>query len=321
MGKMAHILKKTYNDQVLGTLENFSGFYKLDQGKYKHPILVSGVDGVGTKLHLATIFKKYDVIGKDCFAMCINDILCHGASPLFFLDYLSCGKLDISVIEEIIKGIAISCKNNNTCFIGGETAEMSGIYLKYDYDVAGFCVGIVEKDHIIDGHKLIQENDILIGIPSSGIHSNGFTLIRKIFSFKDFMKIVNKKPFYETLLIPTRVYYHSISHILHKKIIIHGISHITGGGISDNLTRILPEKLSALVETKEIPIPYIFHVIQNKGKISDKTMWNTFNMGVGMIVTVPINNVDVLLKELRIIGEKPFVLGKIVKGDKKVFLK
>ncbi|WP_185849493.1 phosphoribosylformylglycinamidine cyclo-ligase [Blattabacterium cuenoti] len=318
--KINNILEKTYNNRVMSTLDHFSGFYKIYEFGYKEPILVSGVDGVGTKLRLAIDYKKYDVIGEDCFAMCANDVLCHGATPLFFLDYLACGKLDFSIVEKIIQGIAISCKKTNTCLIGGETAEMPGVYQENDYDIAGFCVGIVEKNHLIDGKKLIQEGDILIGLPSSGVHSNGFSVIRNIFSTEDFMKFFQKKPFYETLLIPTRIYHFPI-HTLSKEFVIHGLAHITGGGISDNLYRILPENLSAVVEKEKIPIQPVFNFIRKKGNLSEYEMWNTFNMGVGMIIVVSFKEKCSILNRLHFLGERPFILGKIVKGNKKVLLK
>ncbi len=304
----------------MSTLDHFSSFYRIYECGYKEPVLVSGVDGVGTKLRLAIDCKKYNVIGEDCFAMCANDVLCHGARPLFFLDYLSCGKLDFSIVEKILQGIAVSCKKTNTCLIGGETAEMPGIYKEYDYDIAGFCVGIVEKNHIVDGKKLIQEKDILIGLPSSGVHSNGFSIIRNIFSTEDFMNFFQEKPFYETLLIPTRIY-HSPIHILLKEFFIHGLAHITGGGISDNLYRILPENLSAVVEKKKIPIQPVFNYIQKKGNLSEHKMWNTFNMGVGMIIVCSFQEKNSILNRLHLLGEKPFIMGHIVKENKEVFLK
>ncbi|AWU46214.1 phosphoribosylformylglycinamidine cyclo-ligase [Blattabacterium punctulatus] len=319
--KISPILEKTYNNKVISSLDNFAALYQMPLSEYKEPVLVSGVDGVGTKLILAINYQKYDVIGEDCFAMCANDILCHGAKPLFFLDYLACGKLDSNIAEKIIQGIATSCKKTNTCLIGGEIAEIPSIYKKKDYDIAGFCVGIVEKKKVIDGKKTIKEGDILIGIPSSGVHSNGFSLIRNIFYTEDLlMKKFQKKPFYETLLIPTRIYYSTI-HILLKEFLIHGLVHVTGGGIYDNLFRVLPENLLAIVEKKKIPILPIFNHIQEKGFLSDQKMWNTFNMGVGMIIIVSIKDQGPIFDRLRFLGENPFVFGNIVKGDKKVFLK
>ncbi|AWU44580.1 phosphoribosylformylglycinamidine cyclo-ligase [Blattabacterium punctulatus] len=319
--KISPILEKTYNNKVIGSLDNFAALYKIPSSEYKEPVLVSGVDGVGTKLLLAINYKKYDVIGEDCFAMCANDILCHGAKPLFFLDYLACGKLDSNIAEKIIQGIATSCKKTNTCLIGGEIAEIPSIYKKKDYDIAGFCVGIVEKKKVIDGKKTIKEGDILIGIPSSGVHSNGFSLIRNIFYTEDLlMKKFQKKPFYETLLIPTRIYYSTIQ-ILLKEFLIHGLVHVTGGGIYDNLFRVLPENLLAIVDKNKIPILPIFNHIQEKGFLSDQKMWNTFNMGVGMIIIVSIKDQGKIFDRLRFLGENPFVFGNIVKGDKKVFLK
>ncbi|WP_185870633.1 phosphoribosylformylglycinamidine cyclo-ligase [Blattabacterium cuenoti] len=322
--KINNILKETYTHKVISSLDHFSAFYKMSEcvgynKKYKEPILVSGVDGVGTKLRLAINYKKYDIIGKDCFAMCANDVLCHGAKPLFFLDYLACGKLDSNIAEKILQGIASYCKKTTTCLIGGETAEMPGIYQFNDYDIAGFCVGIVDKENIIDGKKRIQEDDVLIGLPSSGVHSNGFSLIRNIFCEEDFAKDFQKKPFYETLLIPTRIYHFPI-HILLEKFLIHGLAHITGGGINENLLRILPENFSAVVERNKIPIQPVFNFIQKIGNLSDKIMWNTFNMGVGMIIIVSVQDQSSVLHKLCVLGEDPFVFGHIVKGNKKVLL-
>ncbi|WP_185866715.1 phosphoribosylformylglycinamidine cyclo-ligase [Blattabacterium cuenoti] len=319
--KIGLILEKTYTKKVLSNLDYFSALYQLSLCTYKEPVLVSGTDGIGTKLRLAIDYKKYDLIGIDCFAMCVNDVLCHGAKPLFFLDYLACGKLDSNIVEKIIQGIAVSCKKTNTCLIGGETAEMPGIYQDQDYDIAGFCVGIVDKENIIDGKKTIQEGDILIGLPSSGVHSNGFSLIRKIFSKEDFlMHRIQEKPFYEILLIPTRIYHDPI-HLLLKEFLIHGLAHVTGGGISDNLFRILPDNLSAIVEKKKIPVQPVFNHIQEKGFLSDQEMWDTFNMGVGMIIIASVQDQYSLLQRLYALGENPFVFGHLVKGNKRVFLK
>ncbi|WP_185876967.1 phosphoribosylformylglycinamidine cyclo-ligase [Blattabacterium cuenoti] len=318
--KINKILEKTYNEKVISTLDHFSGFYKIYECGYKKPILVSGVDGVGTKLRLAIHYKKYSLIGEDCFAMCANDVLCHGATPLFFLDYLACEKLDSSIMEKIMEGMAFSCKKTNTCLIGGETAEMPGIYQKNDYDIVGFCVGVVEEDHLIDGKKLIRDGDVLIGLPSSGVHSNGFSIIRNIFSTKDLMKDFQQKPVFETLLTPTKIYHFPI-HILLKEFMIHGLAHITGGGISDNLFRIIPENLDVIVKKEKIPIQPIFDFIQKKGNLFDKEMWSTFNMGVGMIIIVSYKDKDPILERLRFLGENPFIFGKIVKGNKKVFLR
>ncbi|WP_185877489.1 phosphoribosylformylglycinamidine cyclo-ligase [Blattabacterium cuenoti] len=317
------IIEKTYNKNVLSKLNDFSGLYKIIKSKFIDPIIVSSTDGVGTKIFLAINYKKYEIIGKDCFAMCINDILCHGATSLFFLDYIACNKINSYIIEKIIHGITYSCKKTNTCFIGGETAEMSGLYPNNGYDIAGFCVGIVEKNCIINGKNLIKENDIIIGIPSSGVHSNGFSIIRNIFSHKDLQKSFNKKPLYESFLIPTKIYYNLI-HIIIKKIPIHGIAHITGGGIYQNLSRIIPKGLSAIVKKKNIPTQPIFSFIKEKGNLSDKVMWNTFNMGVGLIIISSYIYKDKVLQELISINEKPFIIGNIIKtnnkSNKKVFL-
>ncbi|WP_185858656.1 phosphoribosylformylglycinamidine cyclo-ligase [Blattabacterium cuenoti] len=320
ISRMSQILERTYTNKVISNLDHFAGFYKIYKSGYKEPILVSGVDGVGTKLRLAIDYKRYNLIGVDCFAMCANDILCHGALPLFFLDYLACGKLNSSIIEKIIEGIAISCQKTHTCLIGGETAEMSIIYKEQDYDIAGFCVGIVEKENMIDGKKCIQEKDILIGLPSSGIHSNGFSLIQNIFTSKDLIKKFEGVPLYEILLVPTKIYHYPI-HILLREFMIHGLAHITGGGIQDNLSRIIPDNLSAIVEKKRIPTPPIFNYIKKKGNLLDIDMWKTFNMGVGMIIIVSFKEKYSVLDRLYNLGEKPFIFGNIVKGNKRVLLK
>lgn len=317
--RIEKILKKTYNKKVLSTLNHFSGLFKIyEKFKYKNPVLVSGTDGVGTKLYLYIHYKKYSLIGKDCFAMCVNDVICHGANPLFFLDYLSCNKINFSIIKKIIEGIAEACKNTNTCLIGGEIAEMQKLYYQNNlYDIAGFCVGIVEKDNIINGHRLIKKEDIIIGFPSSGVHSNGFTTIRNIFSKNDYSKAFNKKPLYETLLTPTKIYYNHIN-MLKNKFLIHGIAHITGGGILHNLYRIIPKGLSAVIEKKKIPIQPIFKFIQKKGNLSENIMWETFNMGIGMIIIVSQNDVKSILSKFNSIGEYPKVIGFITENKKKV---
>lgn len=300
----------THDKNVLSTLGGFGALYELSG--YKNPVLVSGTDGVGTKIKLALEYKKYETIGLDCFAMCANDILCSGAKPLFFLDYIACGKLHSDVAASIIQGMIKACKETSTSLIGGETAEMPVLYKKGDYDVAGFCVGVVEKQDIIDGSK-IKQGDLIIGLPSSGVHSNGFSLIHKIFSQEELCEKFNQKPLYETLLTPTRIYHHSIHKVL-KNFSIHGLSHITGGGIYENLPRIIPEGLLAVVEKKNIPITDLFKFIEERGNISPKEMWATFNMGVGMVLITPKENFNDILDTLSKDNQQPFVMGKIEKG-------
>lgn len=278
--KIKSAVAETHNKNVLNSLGSFGAFYEI--GGYRNPVLVSGTDGVGTKLKVALESKKYDSIGVDCFAMCANDILCHGAKPLFFLDYLACGKLDSDIAAEIVLGMVKACKDNNCALIGGETAEMPGMYQPGDYDVAGFCVGIVEKDEIIDGSK-IKKGDKIIALPSSGFHSNGFSLVRKI--FPDFNEKFEGKPLFETLLVPTRLYYNPIHRIL-EEVELSGIAHITGGGLIENVPRIVPDGLCARIDTQKIRIPSVMLELEKRGNIERMEMFGTFNMGVGMVVVV-----------------------------------
>ena len=274
--------------------------------------MVSGTDGVGTKLKIALDTKQYGSIGIDCFAMCANDIVCHGAKPLFFLDYLACGKLDADVAAEIVLGMVEACKDNQCALIGGETAEMPGMYNPGDYDVAGFCVGIVEKDQVIDGSK-IKTGDKIIALPSSGFHSNGFSLVRKV--FPDFNEDFEGKPIHETLLVPTRLYYQSIQKLMNE-MEIHGIAHITGGGLYENIPRIIPEGLCASIETKEIRIPSIMLELEKRGNIAREEMYGTFNMGVGMVVV--LNETDAQ-KALELLPDA-YLVGEITENAEKIQL-
>ncbi|KGT09871.1 phosphoribosylaminoimidazole synthetase [Elizabethkingia anophelis] len=298
--KIKKAVSETHNPNVLNNLGSFGAFYEI--GGYKNPVLVSGTDGVGTKLKIALDTKQYGSIGIDCFAMCANDIVCHGAKPLFFLDYLACGKLDADVAAEIVLGMVEACKDNQCALIGGETAEMPGMYNPGDYDVAGFCVGIVEKDQVIDGSK-IKAGDKIIALPSSGFHSNGFSLVRKV--FPDFNEDFEGKPIHETLLVPTRLYYQSIQKLMNE-MEIHGIAHITGGGLYENIPRIIPEGLCATVETKEIRIPSIMLELEKRGNIAREEMYGTFNMGVGMVVVLTEADAQkalALLPDAYLVGE------------------
>ena len=311
VSKIKKVVSETHNSNVLNGLGSFGAFYELP--KYKNPVLVSGTDGVGTKLRIALDVKKYDTIGVDCFAMCANDILCHGAKPMFFLDYLACGKLDSDVAAEIISGIASACKETGTALIGGETAEMPGMYQVGDYDVAGFCVGIVEKDEIIDGSK-IKEGQVIIGMPSSGFHSNGFSLVRKI--FKDFTEVFENKPLWETLLVPTKLYQNDIQKI-QEKVELSGIAHITGGGLIENVPRILPEGLTAVIDTNKISVPSIMKELMKRGNVSEEEMYGTFNMGIGMIVTCDESDSQTILDLI----QGSAMIGKIQKGNEGIILK
>lgn len=308
--KIKKAVSETHNENVLNGIGSFGAFYQI--AGYKNPVLVSGTDGVGTKLKIAIDTKKFDTIGIDCFAMCANDILCHGAKPLFFLDYLACGKLDSDVAAEIVLGITEACKDNKCALIGGETAEMPGMYQPGDYDVAGFCVGIVEKEDIIDGSK-IKAGDTIIALPSSGFHSNGFSLVRKI--FPDFNEEFEGKPLYETLLVPTRLYYNPIHKIL-EEVELSGIAHITGGGLIENVPRIIPDGLCASIETSKIRIPSVMLELEKRGNIDRMEMFGTFNMGVGMVVVVDAAHASKVLD----LVEDAYEIGEIVENGEKIIL-
>ncbi|MBW8360957.1 MAG: phosphoribosylformylglycinamidine cyclo-ligase [Kaistella sp.] len=308
--KIKAAVAETHNKNVLNSLGSFGAFYEI--AGYKNPVLVSGTDGVGTKLKVALDSKKYDSIGIDCFAMCANDILCHGAKPLFFLDYLACGKLDSEIAAEIVMGMVKACKDNNCALIGGETAEMPGMYNPGDYDVAGFCVGIVEKDQIIDGSG-IKAGHKIIALPSSGFHSNGFSLVRKV--FPDFNEEFEGKPLYDTLLIPTRLYYQPI-HKLLEEVSVSGIAHITGGGLIENVPRVIPEGLCAKIDASKIKIPSIMLELEKRGNIDRMEMFGTFNMGVGMVIVIDANHADKVLGLL----DDAYEIGQVVEGPEKIDL-
>ncbi|MGV0754002.1 phosphoribosylformylglycinamidine cyclo-ligase [Empedobacter brevis] len=312
VSKIKKAVAATHNENVLNGIGSFGAFYQL--GGYKNPVLVSGTDGVGTKLRVALDSKVYDTVGIDCFAMCANDILCHGAKPLFFLDYLACGKLDSDIAAEIVGGIAQACKETGTALIGGETAEMPGMYQVGDYDVAGFCVGVVERDEIIDGSK-IKAGQTIIALPSSGFHSNGFSLIRKI--FPDFNEEFEGKPLFETLLVPTKLYQNDIFKIKDAEIEMSGIAHITGGGLIENVPRIINDGLTAVIEKTKIHVPTVMQELAKRGNIAEEEMFGTFNMGVGMVVIVDQTDAE---KVLNIIDGSA-VIGEIQEGADKIILK
>ena len=304
----------TYSKKVLNELGSFGAMYKL--GRYKNPVLVSGTDGVGTKLKLAFHLKKYDTIGIDCVAMCVNDILCHGAKPMFFLDYLACGKLDAGVSSEIVKGVAEGCISSGMSLVGGETAEMPGFYNEGEYDIAGFAVGVVEKKKVINGEK-IKEGDIIIGLESSGVHSNGFSLVRKLVT--DLDEEYNGQKISEYLLTPTKIYVKPVSKII-KKFKVKGMAHITGGGLIENVPRVIPDGLSAVISKDKIKVPEIFTYLQSKG-VPEEEMWGTFNMGIGFIIVVKEKDKDKVMKKLSKYGENAYEIGRIEKGDNKICLK
>lgn len=307
---------KTMSEYVLNGLGSFAGMVELPEG-YKKPVLVSGTDGVGTKLDIAFKNKKYDTVGIDCVAMCVNDILCHGAKPLFFLDYIACGKLEAEVSSDLVKGIADGCLQSDCALIGGETAEMPGFYDEGEYDMAGFAVGIVDKDKIINGSK-IQEGDKLIGIASSGIHSNGYSLVRKIFT--DYNEEFNGEEVWKTLLTPTKIYVKPVLALL-DKFDIKGMAHVTGGGFIENVPRMFNGgDFTAVINKDSYPLPAIFNRIIEKGVDKDH-MYNTFNMGIGFVLAVKDEDVTPIIKALEEMGEKAYEIGYVTSGGEGVCLK
>lgn len=308
--------RKTLTSNVLSGLGSFGAFVELPEG-YKKPVLISGTDGVGTKLDVAFRRKIYDTIGIDCVAMCVNDILCHGAKPLFFLDYIACGKLNAEVAAEIVKGISNGCIESKCSLVGGETAEMPGFYKEGEYDVAGFAVGVIEKEEIIDGSK-IKEGDILIGLRSSGLHSNGYSLVRKIFENLD--EKIGDKSAGELLLTPTRIYVKPILELL-KSIRINGMAHITGGGFIENIPRMFGNRnFTAVINKKSYNIPILFKEIMKRG-VSEEHMYNTFNMGIGFVIAIDKEEKNNVIKILEELGENPVELGYVKTGGEGICLK
>ena len=316
-------VKSTYNENVLGDIGSFGGFFSIAGEKMEEPILVAGTDGVGTKLKYAFLLDKHDTIGIDAVAMCVNDIVCQGAKPLFFLDYYACGRLYPEAESEVVKGIADGCRQAGCALIGGETAEMPGFYPDGEYDLAGFAVGIVDKKKVING-KSIKAGDVLVGIKSSGVHSNGYSLVRKLFGDENKAELEKYDErlgatVAEVLLKPTKIYVKSILSLL-EKVEVKGIAHITGGGFIENIPRILPEGVSAEIVKNSYEVPAVFKVMQEKAEITDEQIYNTFNMGIGMVVCVAPENVDAAIESLKATGEDVAVIGKIVAG-KGVILK
>ncbi len=304
--KIKEHAKRTLNPDVLSVIGSFGAFMRLPGG-YARPVLVSGTDGVGTKLKIAFDMKKYDTVGIDAVAMCVNDILCHGARPLFFLDYLACGRLDASVAADIVKGISDGCLMGELALVGGETAEMPGFYDEGEYDIAGFCVGVVEEDEIVDGRK-IEAGNVLIGLRSSGFHSNGYSLVRKLFT--DYTEEWNGTTIGEALLEPTRIYVKPVSALL-KEVTVRGMAHITGGGFIENLPRMFHgDDLKAVVDKGSYEVPAIFREAIRRGA-DEATIYNTFNMGIGFVLAVAEEDRERALEILRANGEDPVVLGLI----------
>ena len=313
------MVESTYIPGVMGTLGGFGGMFAPDVAGMKKPVLVSGTDGVGTKLRLAELLNKHDTIGIDCVAMCVNDIICGGASPLFFLDYIACGKNDPVRIAEIVSGIAEGCRQGECALVGGETAEHPGMMPEDDYDVAGFSVGIVDEEKIIDG-KHLHEGDALIGLGSTGVHSNGFSLVRKVLDVENAdltspMEELGGKGLGETLLTPTRIYVKAIKALLKEGVDIHAISHITGGGFYENVPRMMTEGLTARIDLSTFPRLPIFDLIQKKGNIPERDMYNTFNMGLGMLLALPADQADKALAVLKEAGEQAYLVGSVVAGE------
>lgn len=313
-------IAKTKIPGVMSAIGGFGGLFAPNLAGMKEPVLVSGTDGVGTKLKLAFLLNKHDTIGIDCVAMCVNDVVCGGAAPMFFLDYLAVGKNFPEKVAEIVSGVAEGCVQSGCALVGGETAEMPGFYPEDEYDLAGFCVGIVDKEQIIDGSQL-KAGDALIGIPSSGVHSNGFSLVRKVFGIDE--NTVNQtfdeldKPLGETLLTPTKIYVKPLLELI-KECNVKAVSHITGGGFYENIPRMLTDGLSAKITKSAIPVLPIFNVIQRVGNIPEHDMFNTFNMGVGMVLAVDPSQAEKAVEVLRANGEEAFVLGEVVNGGEGV---
>lgn len=316
-------VKATYRPEVLGDLGGFGGLFAMST-KYKEPVLVSGTDGVGTKLRLAFILDKHDTIGQDAVAMCVNDILVQGAEPLFFLDYLAVGKLEPEQVADVVKGVANACKESGCALIGGETAEMAGFYAEGEYDIAGFAVGAVEKSKIITSEK-VKAGDVILGLPSSGVHSNGYSLVRKIvFDVKGFKgdEYIDElgKTIGEELLTPTRLYPKSCLPLI-EKFDIHGMVHVTGGGYYENIPRALPEDMGAEIDATSWPVPPIFNLLKEWGNIDWHEMYRTFNMGIGMIIIASADEAEKIKADLQARNEAVYEIGKVTQGSHEVIVK
>lgn len=315
---------ETMRPEVLGGLGGFSGAFSMERFKtMEKPTLVSGTDGVGTKLKLAFLMDRHDTVGIDCVAMCVNDIACAGAEPLFFLDYIACGKNEPEKIATIVKGVADGCKQAGAALIGGETAEMPGFYPEEEYDLAGFAVGVVEEKELITGQDL-QAGDVLIGMASSGIHSNGFSLVRKVFDMtKESLDTYYEElgsTLGEALLAPTKIYVKALKAVRDAGVTIQACSHITGGGFYENIPRMLPEGMRAVVKKDSYEVPAVFRLLQKKGGIEEEMMYNTYNMGIGMLLAVRSEDADKAMEAVRAAGETPYVVGSIEAGEKGVIV-
>lgn len=328
--KSVELMKKhvmeTMRPEVLGGIGGFSGAFSLEAIKdMEHPVLLSGTDGVGTKLKLAFLLDKHNTVGIDCVAMCVNDVACAGGEPLFFLDYIACGKNFPEKIAEIVSGVAEGCKQSDAALVGGETAEMPGFYPEDEYDLAGFAVGVADKKDLIDGSDL-KAGNVLIGMASSGVHSNGFSLVRKV--FEDELNPEGLNTYYEelgktlgeALIAPTKIYVKAMKSIKNAGVKVKACSHITGGGFYENVPRMLKEGTRAVIRKDSYEVPPIFKLLAKKGEIAEEMMYNTYNMGLGMIVAVDAADVDRTMEAIRAAGETPYVVGSIEEGEKGVTL-
>ena len=319
---MKQYVKTTMRPEVLGGLGGFSGAFSLEKIKdMEKPTLVSGTDGVGTKIKLAFLLDKHDTIGIDCVAMCVNDVACAGGEPLFFLDYIACGRNIPEKIATIVKGVAEGCKQSDAALVGGETAEHPGLMPEDEYDLAGFAVGVVERKDLITGEN-IKPGDVLVGIASSGVHSNGFSLVRKVFDMtKESLDTYYDelgKTLGETLLAPTRIYVKAMKSVKNAGVKVKGCSHITGGGFYENIPRMLPDGIRAVVKKDSYEVPAIFRLMQKKGNITDEMMYNTYNMGLGMVLALDPADVDKTMEALKAAGETAYVVGTCETGEKGV---
>lgn len=321
---MKEHIRQTMRPEVLTGIGGFSGAFSMEAFKsMEKPTLVSGTDGVGTKLKLAFLMNKHDTVGIDCVAMCVNDIACAGGEPLFFLDYIACGKNVPEKIATIVSGVAEGCRQSGAALIGGETAEMPGFYPVDEYDLAGFAVGVVDEKNLITGNT-IKPGDVLVGMASSGVHSNGFSLVRKVFPMKEeyfgtYFESLGKT-LGEALIEPTKIYVKALRTVKEAGVTIKGCSHITGGGFYENIPRMLPEGVRAVVKKDSYEIPMIFRMLQEDGRIEEQMMYNTFNMGIGMVMAVEPSEADKCMEAVRAAGETPYILGEVQAGEKGVTL-
>jgi phosphoribosylformylglycinamidine cyclo-ligase len=309
--KIRPLIKKTERPEVLGTIGGFSGLFAPRLKGMKDPVLVSSTDGVGTKLLIADMLGKYDTVGIDLVAMSVDDVVVVGAEPLFFLDYIACGKLNRKILHEVIKGIVKGCCEASCTLIGGETAELPGLYAKHQWDLAGFCVGVVSRKKIIDG-RLCRKGDKVVGLASSGLHSNGYSLVRKVFPEKEIKGKLGLE-----LLRPTRIYTRSILQVM-KKIQIKAMAHITGGGFYDNIPRVVPDGLGVRIKKGSWPVPPIFCKIQERGGVEDREMFRTFNMGVGMVLVVDAKSAEPTVRQFEKLGQKAWIIGELDPGKREV---